>query len=167
MTDQGEQGLAIFRVRASNKVIWSVLHDFEKYDDWVSDLSKTEIYKTEGNNIYVSFESSHWLLGSNKWFVKHTYPSLSLSESELKINNWGIWTLDYQRRSDFKDSVGYWQVLPVAGKVDQHDVIYSINLALYNVPEFIKKRVVKNGLKKATQWVKTQAESRQSQIKNQ
>lgn len=161
ITQQGEHGLAVFRVAASKQVIWSVLHDFQFYADWVDDLSDTEVYKREKNDIYVRFDSSHWLLGNSTWYVKHSYPAPDLTEQEYAEQNWGSWTLDYQHRSDFNDSVGFWQILPVPGQPYHHDVVYSIALSLNNTPAFIKNHVIKNGLKTATQWVKQQAEKRE------
>ncbi len=160
------RGVAIFRVAASRQAIWSVIRDFTHYPQWINSLKSTEIYHSQTqqdtSHLYVRFDASHWLLGKTTWYVHHQYPAAHLSEAELGQHNWGSWTLDYQHRSDFNDSVGFWQVLPVEGAPERHDVIYSVDLSLKNAPVFIRNGAIKKGLKTATQWVRKQAEGRKA-----
>jgi len=160
--DRRRRGLAIFRVAASKTTIWSVIRDFDSYPLWIKDVKETEVYRRERGDIYVSFEASHWLLGKTRWYVRHQFPPANFTEAQLAMNNWGSWTLDYDHRSDFNDSVGFWQIVPVVGQPDLHDVIYSVDLSLSRSPAFIKNRVVKRGLRTATQWLREQAENRQA-----
>lgn len=157
--DQRRRGVAIFRVEASSEAIWSVIRGFTQYPLWVKALKKTDIYQQDGNIIYVRFDASHWLLGKTTWYVKHDFPAPIL-DGQGEQRNWGSWTLDYQHRSDFNDSVGFWQVIPVEGNPQLNDVIYSVDLSLKNAPAFIRNSAIKKGLKTATQWVREQAEKR-------
>ncbi|MGH6636823.1 MAG: hypothetical protein ACRED0_12085, partial [Gammaproteobacteria bacterium] len=118
-----------------------------------------EIYRKEGDDIYVRFKVHHWLGGGYTYYAHHTYPGAS--------QGWGTWRLDYSLRSDFDDSVGFWRVTPVSGHPRQSDVVYSAQLKLRTwVPEFLKRVVAKRGLREVTHWLKQRAEARaEAQLK--
>lgn len=148
-----KRGVAVFRVNARADTVWAVIKDFELYPQWISDLQETEIYRRENGYVYVRFRASHWLRSSTVWYARHYYPSGD--------ENWGTWTLDYNRRSDLDDSVGFWRVLPVETEPEKSDVVYSASLKLKGwVAGFLESSLVRKGLKQATQWVKQQAEAR-------
>lgn len=147
------RGIALFRVNASANVIWSVISDFASYPAWVADIDETEIYRRDDGLVYVRFVANHWFAGQTVWYAQHDYPTGD--------RNWGTWQLDYTRRSDLDDSVGFWRVLPVEGAAGASDVIYSADLKLKGwIPGFIESSVITKGLKEATAWVKEQAEAR-------
>ena len=149
------RGIAVFRVNASSEIIWSVIKDFESYPLWIEDVKKTTIYKQEGGNIYVRFDSKNRYSGKIHWYIHHDYP--------VEDRNWGTWRMDYNYQSDLDDSVGFWRVLPVEDSEGQYDVIYSADLKLkQRVPSFVTSLIMKSGLKDATQWVKQQSEIRSS-----
>jgi hypothetical protein len=67
------------------------------------------------------------------------------------------WTLDYDRTSDFVDSVGYWHVMKLNGTHSR--VFYSVNLMPTNwVPSWVVEILQKQALGQATSWVKFQSE---------
>ena len=104
--------------------------------------------------IYVRFDSENKYAGPSSWFARHDYP-------KTNERQWGTWTLDYHRRSDLDDSVGYWRVMPLEDDPEHSLVIYSATLKLKSkVPGFIVGIIVKARLKQATVWVKEQSEAR-------
>ena len=115
--DADNHAVAVLRVDASPAVIWSVLLDFDQYPRWVDGLVSTEIYEQDGDDYYVSFHYRQWLVGDLKYHIRHTYPG--------QVRGWGTWTLDYRRRSDLDDIVGFWRVRPVSGEPNQAIVMYS------------------------------------------
>ncbi|MBI5493707.1 MAG: SRPBCC family protein [Deltaproteobacteria bacterium] len=150
--DAGGRGLAIFRVAAAPETVWSVIGDFPSYPKWIDNVSRTDVYKRDGENIYVAFRLSG--LGfSIDYFIHHVYHD---------AQQWGTWTLDYSRESDLDDSVGFWRVTPVEGKPGWSTVEYSVDVQLRGwLPGFIRGIIVDKGLRQATEWVKVQAEARQ------
>lgn len=148
----GGRGAVVFRVMAPADVVWSVISDFSRYPQWVEGVDEAEIFRKEGDDIYVRFKV-HWLGGRYTYYAHHTYPGA--------FQGWGTWRLDYSRQSDFDDSVGFWHVTPVSGHPRQSDVVYSAELKLKTwVPDFLKRMVAKRGLKEVTHWLKQQAEAR-------
>ena len=71
------------------------------------------------------------------------------------------WTLDYDKLRDLDESVGYWAVLPHPSQPEQSRVFYSIDMKTRGwTPDFIRRRVAREGLEEATGWVKTESEKR-------
>jgi ribosome-associated toxin RatA of RatAB toxin-antitoxin module len=147
----GGRGVAIFRVNAPAEVVWSVIRDYPSYPRWIDSVDKCEIYKRDGDDIYVRFVVSSWGVDV-EYFIKHTFrPNLG----------WATWTLDYARESDLEDSVGFWRVTPLPSNPGHSRVTYSIDMSLRGwVPGFLKRVIVNKGLEEATEWVKVQAEKR-------
>lgn len=149
---QGGRGVAVFSVKAPSDIVWSVISDFAEYPKWISNLKSTQIYKTEGDFIYVAFTVGIPLLGNYTYYIKHTFPPKK---------NWLTWTLDYSRLSDLDDSVGFWRVDPDPINPNGCIVSYSVAIQItQSVPQFVRNLVEKQGLKQATQWVKEQSEKR-------
>ena len=150
----GKRGIAIFKVNASAQKIWATIHSFPSYPEWIKGLRAADIYRSDGENIFVHFQASHWLLGKTQWYVHHSFPSLD----NITNNSWGSWTLDYNKASDFRDSVGFWQVIEESKQASK--VIYSVDLLFKKkTSAFIRRAALKRSLKDATQWVKEQAEN--------
>jgi Polyketide cyclase / dehydrase and lipid transport. len=152
-TEGGDRVIAIFRVNAPPEIIWSVIADFASYPEWIDALAEAEVYKRDGDDIYVRFRVEHWLAGSYTYYIRHHYP--------LMKTGWGTWTLDYSRVSELDDSVGFWRVTPVPGTPTVSDVTYSADVRLKGwLPGFMRNRIVKQGIQEATSWVKIQSEAR-------
>lgn len=154
-TPNGEQLAIIFKVDASPEKIWTTIKDYTKYKDWIKTVKRSDIYKTEANNIYVNFRVEHWLLGQYEYHIKHTFSSSQ--------ENWATWALDENKESDFLSAVGFWRVYTIEYKTESNTentyVVYSSNLLFKKKKStFVKTRAIKSSLKQASSWVKTQAE---------
>lgn len=151
LTDGGStgRGAAVFLVKAPPEKVWKVLRSFGSYPKWVDGVSACEVYRTEGNHIYVRFLVEKMGV-SVEYFVKHNFP---------RGAEWGTWTLDYSRQSDLDDSVGMWRVTPLPNDPTRSRVEYSVDLKVSGwVPSFIRGLLVDEGLESATLWVKEQSE---------
>lgn len=149
----GGRAVAVFKVKAPAKTIWSVISDFDKYPQWIDSLTKAKVYKREGDKIFTEFTLSAGFFGSWTYYVEHNYP--------MEKKGWGTWKLDYSRESDLDDSVGFWHVKPVPGSSNECIVTYSVEIKISSwIPDFVKNMIVDGGLKEATQWVKVQSEQR-------
>jgi ribosome-associated toxin RatA of RatAB toxin-antitoxin module len=148
---QGGQGVAVFHVDAPPDVVWSVISDFHSYPRWIGSLKEAEVYKRQGDHIFVRMKVGAMGM-SVEYFIDHHYPT---------EKGWGTWTLDYDRKSDLDDSVGYWRVSPLKDDPSKSRVEYSVDLKISGwVPGFIRNLLVNDGLKEATSWVRVQAEKR-------
>jgi len=68
-------------------------------------------------------------------------------------NNSLTWTLDYSKKSDFDDSVGFWYVVPLAAETTR--VFYSVVGSMFAwVPHFVVDFMSSQALTDATGWVK-------------
>ena len=149
--DGNVHAVAIFPVNASGECVWSLLLDFSAYARGVRDLLESELYRQDGHDYYVKFRYRHWLLGGYTYFVRHTYPGSSAG--------WGTWTLDYARRSDLDDSVGFWRVEAVSDNVERSLVFYSATVRHRGwSPWWLRRVFVKGALAETAQWVREHSE---------
>ena len=141
---------AIFDVVAGPKTVWQVITSFQNYPEWIEEISKTEIYMSEGRNIYVDFIISVYMVDI-QYFIKHDYQPEKGSMT---------WALDYNRKSDLDDSAGYWLVYPSPADTGKTRVEYSVDLRIGpGIPDFIETILADKGIKNATKWVKKGAEN--------
>ncbi|MDA0712811.1 MAG: SRPBCC family protein [bacterium] len=154
VTDEGNSGggQAVFRVKANPQTVWAVIADFPNYTKYNADLSSADYYKPKQRDFYfVKFVAKKFFVTVN-WHVKHNYPMLK--------KGWGTWELDKSQKNDLTECVGFWRVDPVPG-TNYSDVSYSINLASDGFfLNLFKDMLISEGVKKATQWVKKEAERR-------
>lgn len=92
-----------------------------------------------------------------EYFVRHIYrPSIHTL----------VWTLDYDRASDFDDTAGYWSVVPLKKESGKEEgewsrVFYSIDLRIPAwIPQFVVNILNTQALTSATAWVRTQSENK-------
>ncbi len=137
-----------FTVQAPPAKVWQVLKDFKSIPHWIDTVKKATVYKQQDTLTHVAFTSKNWLLGDIKWFVIHNYPNNEVQR------NWGSWTLDYEKQSFFKDSIGYWKVTTDLANPNRTQVTYSIQMILSNnIPKLLHARIIKTGIKDTIQWV--------------
>lgn len=144
---------AVFRVNAPPEMVWATISDFRNYPAWIDGLVETKVYLREGDDVYVKFRYQHWLAGEYTYYIRHTYPGES--------TGWGTWRLDYGRRSDLDDSVGFWRVDSVPGDPRRSDVTYFTDVRLKGwLAALARDAMVTSALDTATGWVKKQSELR-------
>ncbi|KAG8460683.1 hypothetical protein KFE25_011458 [Diacronema lutheri] len=68
------------------------------------------------------------------------------------------WTLDYDRKSDLHDSVGYWRVDALPEQPARCRVFYSSSSLVLGMPQFVMDLLTSQALKASTAWVKKHAE---------
>ncbi len=154
ITDEGNTGggQAVFRVKADPQTIWDVIGDFPNYPKYNKDLQQSDYYKPkQGNFLYVKFSASKLFVTVN-WHVKHNYPMIK--------KGWGTWELDKSQKNDLSECIGFWRVEQVPG-TNYSDISYSVNLASEGFfLNLFRSMLIKEGVQKATQWVKKEAERR-------
>jgi len=157
------RGLVVQEVHAPPDVVWDRILDFNSYADMVPrtfecknyDVQKHKATKLDPleQTIYTKFKVGLPLIPKMSFYVKHLYyPTLSSL----------TWTLDYSKKSDFDDSVGYWYVVPHPDRRDWSRVYYSVDVSLFDwVPKAVLRFIMSTkALTDATGWVKTFSEKK-------
>jgi hypothetical protein len=149
----GGRGVGIQDIHAEPATIWSRILSFSNYPQWVDGVKECQLYEQTATGNKVRFKIGK--MGVNyEYFIKH----------EVHTDDGYItWTLDYDRLSDFDDSVGFWEAVPVEGKPGWTRVYYSVDVKLTGwVPGFVQDMITKSGLTSATAWVKRESEAKQA-----
>jgi hypothetical protein len=147
----GGRGLAVMDVAAPPEVVWERIADYDAYPRMVDNVTRARVYQRGGDHIKVHFELKGAGL-SIAYFVDHVF---------RPQDGYMTWTLDYSRKSDLEDSVGFWRVSPHPKKAGHSRIFYSIDLRVgWWLPGFVERMLAKDGLVKSTQWVKREAEAR-------
>ena len=149
-SDQGGSGIAVQYINASPEIIWATILSYHRYTDWVKNVVGCSVYQKEGTTLYVDMETS--LLGfRNRVFTKNAV---------RKDQGYMSWTLDYDRKSDVNDLVGYWRVQPVEGMPGVTRLEHSNSISIRGVPGFLVNYMTRDALSDGTAWVKREAERR-------
>jgi len=147
--ESGGRGVAIMNIKATPTKIWSKVVDYAHYPTMVDKVAECGNYRVSGEDTYTRFVLS--VYGTEvEYFIKHTY---------RPDQNYLTWTLDYARKSDLDDSVGYWRVTPITADPPLSRLEYSVDIRFASyVPGFVQDIIAKKGLTDATSWVKRETE---------
>jgi ribosome-associated toxin RatA of RatAB toxin-antitoxin module len=147
---EGGRGMAIQDIHADPATIWSKITDYKSYPGMVDNVKECEVYSQEGDRIKARFILSAALI-SVEYYIDHVYKP---------DEGYMTWTLDYSRQSDLDDSVGMWVVEALPEKPGWSRVYYSVDVRLKGwIPGAIENIIAKQGLNKATEWVKRESEA--------
>lgn len=148
--ENGGSGVAIQYIKASPSDIWATILSYHRYKGWVKNVVDCSVYKKEGNDLYVDMQTS--ILGfKSRIFTKNTV---------RKDLGYMAWSLDYERKSDVNDLVGYWRVEPVKDQPGITRLEHSNSVMIKGVPGFLVNYMTKDALSEGTSWVKREAEKR-------
>ena len=148
--EDGGSGVAIQYINASPEVIWQTILNYPRYKDWVKNVVNVSVYKRDGDDLYVDMQTSVFGFKS-RVFTKNIV---------RKAEGYMAWTLDYDRKSDVSDLVGYWRVVPVDGMEGVTRLEHSNSIVLKGVPGFLVNYMTRDALSEGTAWVKREAEKR-------
>lgn len=140
---------ALLTSRAAAQVVLGRIMDFNKYPEMVSGVEGCSTYSNSlvnqetGIRSVKSTYSIKALHMGLTYYIEHTYdPQMGCM----------TFCLDYDKRSDLDDSVGYWFVQPDGQRSCR--VFYSCECKLRGwVPPPVYNLLTKEALKKATVWV--------------
>ena len=124
--------------------------DFEKYDQMVSGVNHCANYAQCDDGGLRTIKSAYQIQALHmkfNYFMEHTYDP---AQQCLTFH------LDYDRKSDLDDSVGYWYVQPTSP--DACRVYYSCECKLRGwVPGPVYDMLTKKALQQATTWVSAES----------
>lgn len=139
--------LTVMDIPVPSSIVLGRIMDIDRYPDMVSGVENCASYATdEAKDGVRTVKSTYEIKALHlklKYFIEHTYDPKA-----------GCMTfcLDYDRRSDLDDSVGYWYVEPTGRSTSR--VFYSCECKLRGwVPPPVYNLLTKEALKKATVWV--------------
>ena len=141
-------GVAVNIVDAPAAVVWDTILSYDRYPDWVKNVTSCTVYKKSGDQLYVDMQMS--VVGIKKGI--YTINTVKRDEG------WMAWTLDYSRKSDVQDMIGYWRVEQVSSNPPRTRLDYSTQMKARGVPNWLVKLLTKKSLKDGTRWVKERAE---------
>ena len=148
--------MAIQYIKASPADIWATILSYHRYKSWVKNVVHCAVYNKEGNDLYVDMQTS--ILGfKSRIFTKNTV---------RKDLGYMAWTLDYSRKSDVNDLVGYWRVEPVADLPGTTKLEHSNSVMIKGLPGFLVTYMTRDALSEGTSWVKREAEKRSASTSN-
>lgn len=147
--ESGGRGIAVMNIQALPAAIWAKITDYADYPKMVEKVSACGNYRVAGNELYTRFVLD--VMGMDiEYFIHHTWHPEA---------NYLTWTLDYTRKSDLDDSVGYWRVTPLTTDPPLSRLEYSVDIRVSGfVPGFVQDMIAKKGLTDATSWVKRESE---------
>ena len=152
VADDGEtrRMIMVQDVPTPSSVVLGRIMDLNAYDRMVSGVDSCVTYCSDTSNSLQTVKSTYEISALHmkyKYFVEHVFDPSA---------NCMTFTLDYDRRSDIDDTVGYWYVDPT-GKASCR-VYYSCECKLRGwVPGPVYNMLTKEALKKATVWVSAES----------
>jgi len=147
---EGGRGMVVQDIDAPPDVVWDRILDFDAYPRMVDDVHSLDVYERNPGRVKARFVLSTAGL-KLEYFVDHV---VNQQQGYL------TWTLDYSKKSELDDVVGYWFVEPHPTRPGWTRLYYSVDIRVKGwVPHFIEELVREQGLTRATQWVKREAEA--------
>lgn len=135
---------SVQEVAAPPEIVWALLLDFPRYPKFVGGIQSCVTYGkrrtlTGGKSICATYTAAVGMF-KLRYFLEHNYEPLQHSMT---------WHLDYSRRSDIFDSVGYWYVESKQGGGSR--VYYTQDTLLPSwIPSGVRKTFTKVAMRAAT-----------------
>lgn len=149
--DDGSRRMIMVQdIDAPVHVVMGRIVDLERYDQMVQGVDSCVNYVSTEQDGIKTLKSKYEIHAAHMkltYYMEHTYDP---------AQNCMVFNLDYDRRSDLDDSVGYWFAQPTGPASCR--VFYSCECKLRGwVPGPVYNVLTKKALKQATTWVSTEA----------
>ncbi len=147
--DKGGTGIGVVDISTSPDVVWSRIMGFDHYAEWVGPVKFCDTYTQAGDTVRTHTKVKGFLYKYEYYLINVYWPEHDLM----------LWTLDYDRKSDFDDCVGAWYVELHPEREGWSRAWFSSDLKLNSpIPGFLMKIIKKKGIKDAVSWVKRESE---------
>lgn len=155
--EDGEGGrvICVQDVTAPKEAVWNQILDLNSYVGKVDRLKTCKNYYVKKNPDGTTTIKTKFITGvlpgySYEFYCDHTYAP---EKDSL------IWSLDYEKTSDFNDVAGHWHLENHPNKDGCTRVFYGCDVKLPSgIPKPIVNYITKQALKQATSWVKRESE---------
>ena len=94
--EKGGTGIGVVDIAASPDIVWSRIMAFDHYAEWVGPVKFCNIYAQAGDTVRTHTKVKGFLYKYEYYLINVFWPEQNLL----------LWTLDYERKSDFDDCVG-------------------------------------------------------------
>lgn len=155
--NSGGRAICVQDVKAPKSAVWNQILDLDHYVGKVSKLKECKNYLVRKNQDGTSTIKTKMVVGvipgySYEYYCDHTYtPDLDSV----------VWTLDYDKTSDFDDVAGHWHLEDHPNKKGCTRVFYACDIKFKRpVPGPVMNFLTKSALRQATGWVKRESEAK-------
>jgi len=154
---EGGKAICIQDVDAPRAAVWNQILRLDDYVGKVSKLKECRNYFLQRHRDGKSTIKTKMVVGvlpgyAYEYYCDHTY--------HPKQNSL-VWTLDYEKTSDFDDVAGHWHLEDHPTKQGATRVFYACDIRFKNaVPGPVMGFLQKTALRQATSWVKRESEKK-------
>jgi len=140
-----KKGFIVFYIDENIDVIFNQLINFSSYPKYIDDIDKVVVYYQDKNTIKAHIFVDTFFISFSNWVVHN----INKKKHIIK------WHLDntYKDINYFKKMNGFWSLKKINNNKTM--VFYSNDLEFKSyIPDFIKNILAKQGLYKATLWIR-------------
>jgi hypothetical protein len=150
--------LCVQDIDAPMPAVWNQILDLGAYKGKVPKVSACDNYICQKNHDGTFTVKTRMVLGVMPGYSYENY----YNHRYLPEDSSMVWSLDYEKTSDFDDVAGHWHVAEHPSKPSHTRVFYACDVQMKgNLPKPIINYIGKAALKQATSWVKKEAEQNQ------
>jgi len=147
--DKAGTGIGVVDIATSPDIVWSRIMSFDHYAEWIKPVKFCSIYAQSGDTTRTHTQVKGFLYKYEYFLINVFWPEYDLL----------LWTMDYDRKSDFDDCVGAWFVERHPSKEGWSRAWFSNDLKLNSpIAGFLMNSIKKKGIKDAVSWVKRESE---------
>jgi hypothetical protein len=137
-------GLAVQYIEAPPSVVWHTILGYDQYPDRVGNVTSATIYKRDGVDLYLDMQCRTAGIRYGLYTINAVH----------RDEGWMAWTLDYSRKSDVYDMIGYWRVEELRADPPLTRLDYYTKMKIRGVPGWLLKNLTGSALEDGTAWVK-------------
>lgn len=150
----GGRAICVQDVEAPKKAVWNQILDLNSYKGKVAKLKECKNYEVTKNRDGSTTIKTKMVIGVIPGYSYEYYCDHKLHAKKDSL----VWSLDYDKRSDFDDVAGHWHL--EENSPTSTRVFYACDIKFFGkVPGPVMNILQKQALKTATSWVKKESES--------
>lgn len=152
----GGRAICVQDVDAPKKAVWTQILDLDHYVGKVSKLKECKNYEVTKHRDGSTTIKTKMVIGVIPGYSYEYYCDHTLRPNQDSL----VWSLDYDKKSDFDDVAGHWHLEDHPNKPDCTRVFYACDIKFFGkVPGPVMNILTKQALKTATSWVKKESEA--------
>lgn len=152
----GGKSICVQDVQAPKNAVWNQILDLDHYVGKVSKLKECKNYLVKGQPDGSFKVKTKMVVGVMPGYKYEYYCDHSYHPEQDSV----VWTLDYEKVSDFDDVAGHWHVEEHPKKPGCSRVFYACDIKFKApLPGPVLNFLTKSALKQATSWVKRESEA--------
>lgn len=149
---RGGRGIAYIIIKANSDKIFRTILDYDNYQNFYPNVSKSKLYKKEDNLYFAKFTLTLAKIVTVTYHCRH---DTHLDENYL------TWQLDSNMENDFKETTGFWK----AWKLDENKTLLAYSVYVNSgrkIPKFVEEYATNKGLMQVATCMKERVETGKS-----